>query len=464
MVDITKDDGRGGIADPHLGQLENFGVVLKNIRGIKTENFTPNVKSLEIKENIYSPFVSATMICIDDSGLFTTMPLVGQEEVLIQWEKDGNKMWLNMLVTDISDVIKIKPDVVQFSVSLIEAVEFRNSGKTFSKSYSGKVGDIIKSIIDDQFGVALEMGEGAKNSPTVSVVFPIMRPYQAIQRLLDNVPSNDGSPLFLTTSVWGTKRRLLSMRDMEINDGGPDGDGLVLEKTVLMHQDPKTGSITTGREKYRHSIFDVKIEDAYDTMRLIGAGAYAANATKIDISTKSVNTDNFNYLKHQELHDYKVNNPLQKTYKGGTTLNPFNIQNFPAQQGDVEFLHERYKSKHYSLPQNSKGFSSSHQNIFTQESIEIMGHNAFREKFTGSRVSINCDPIAWLKCGETIELQYRTNVPKYDESSNQYDKINSGEYVIEGITHMLIPLDDQKLDYKYNIFLIRDSMGIAHKE
>jgi len=459
MVEITIDE-RGKKADPHLGQLSNFEVVLKNIRGKKTENLTANVKSLEIEENIYNPFLSATMVLMDDSGLFTTMPLVGQEEVMITWTKDGEDMWLPMLVTDIGDVVKVKSDVVQFSVTLTEIVEFRNSGKTFSKSYSGKVGDIIKSIINDQFGIAVEMGGGAEKSPTVSVVFPIMRPYQAIQMLLNTVPSNDGSPLFLTTSVWGLKRRLLSMRDMEINH-----DGLEFEKTVLMHQDPKHGSTMEGKKEYRHSIFDVKIEDAYDTMRLIGAGAYAANATKIDISTKSVNTDNFNYLKHQELHDYEINNPLQKAYKGESTLfGPFGEFFFPDQKGDAELLHERYKSKHYSLPQNSKGFSSNHQNVFTQESIEIMGHSAFREKFTTSQVSINCDSIAWLKCGETITLLYKTNVPKYDESSNEYDKVNSGEYVIESITHLFKVVEDGKLSYTYSMDLIRDSMGIAHKE
>jgi hypothetical protein len=452
---------KGGAPDPHLGQVIDFEVVLMNVRGRKTEHLTDNIKSLEIEENIYNPFLSATMVLMDDSGLFNTMPLVGQEEVMITWNKDGAEMYLAMLVTDIGDVVKIKSDVAQFSVTLTEMLEFRNSSKTFSKSYSGPVVDIITEILDDNFDFMIDPSAELMNgSPTVSVVFPFMRPYQAVQMLLNTVPSNDGSPIFMTTSVWGPHRRLLTMRDMRHNPFH-----LEFEKAVLMHQDPMHGSTMKGKKEYRNTIFDLKIEDAYDTMRLMGAGAYAANATKVDISTKSVNTNNFNYLEHQELHDYKINNPLQKTYTGNPIMLPpgYSSQK-EANMGDLEFLHERYKSKHYSLPQNSMGFSSSHQNVFTQDPIEIMGHSAFREKFTTSQVTINCDPVPWLKCGQSIKLLYRTNTPKYDENTKLHDQVNSGDYVIESITHMFKTLEDGKLEYKYSMDLIRDRIGIAHKE
>jgi len=82
----------------------------------------------------------------------------------------------------------------------------------FSRAYTGRGEEIIKGVYDEYLNDDLEILINAKTSH--NVVFPYLKPMQAIDMVRQNVLAEDDSPMYVFETLYQDRPRLDSFRHM----------------------------------------------------------------------------------------------------------------------------------------------------------------------------------------------------------------------------------------------------------
>ena len=423
------------MADPLLNSYSGLNITIQSVVGNKYD-ITANVTELSIFESIDSFYLMGEMTMFDDSALMSRVPLVGQETVIIKFTKESVEIEISFLITDIHDIARESDEVAGFTFTLTDALQFKNSTATFSRAFSGTTDTIIGNIHQQYLGRRITVV--SESATSHNIVFPWIKPYKAISMLLRTTAAVDGSPYFLYSTLWNSAVTLQSMNDMF--DTEPEHE---IKELKMMNLDTQTGSTVRGIHEFRTNIYDIKIDDSSDTLKLVANGSYAANTTMVDVATKSISNTTFDYRKYSKDERFPH---LSDNYKVGESK-----------------LNEHSNSKHYALPHNSMAFDSSLTNLSTQSPLDIMGNASYGTRFKSHVISVHADAIPYLQSGHTIDLKYRLNTPKLGVD-HEYDSVNSGTYVVGSIRHHFTGGEKGSGgSYKMVLELIRDGIGVKHE-
>ena len=141
------------------------------------------VVSLDIFENIFSPFLTGNMILSDGVGMMKNFPITGREIVTIRYKTpldtgDVKEAKLQ-IVSQISRTrTDNRNDVVQ--LRLLSPFGFSDLNQTVSKSYSGTHSEIVSGIVNDYYGTSVDADATQGDS---KYAFTFRKPSEQIQRL-----------------------------------------------------------------------------------------------------------------------------------------------------------------------------------------------------------------------------------------------------------------------------------------
>ena len=415
--------------DALIGSYSNFKVTIKS----HTSNIydvTDNVTKLTIFEAIDQFFLRGDMIMYDDSGLVNRVPLIGQETVQIEFTKDDIDRVLNFRITDVYSIEKVARNISSIRFKLVTEKEFLNSTKTFSRSFRGITSDIIKTIYKSYLNREVEIYD--KGSSSYNIVFPFIKPYQAIDKILDKAFNNEKSPLFLFDTLnSGETTKLISFNTMISKDAK-----FTIYDSKELFNTGKDGSTVRGLADQRHHIKSIKQETAYDTLSILSKGAYASNTTVIDISNKTVSTTTFKYTDSAKIK----NELISKEYK---------IDDKP--------LDELSNSRHFVSRTNNVSFEADGimSNYNTINTTSLMSRSSFINRMNVARLNAVVDPIKEIECGDCLDVKIQQNIPALKNLPE--DMVSSGKYLISAISHNF-----DKTTYSMSLELIRDFIGVEH--
>jgi hypothetical protein len=366
---------------------------------------------------------------MDDSGLISGAPLIGQETIEIQFTKDSSKKQLFFKINGFNNLEYLDDDIVHFDLELVSDIEIVNSTKTFSRAFSGSTSSIIEMIYDQYLREDIEIID--KSGDTISIVFPFIKPFQAIGKLLSQSFDMNGSPLFLFETLNGSSIKLISLATLRLKK-----PKYTLSKSPILNTGD-LGSSLRGAHEMRHKIHTLSLEDSYDTLKLIRTGSFSSRSEITDISKKSIYTDLFGYdgIDSSE-HEY---------------LSPNFLISFPLKPA-----HKSFTSLVKSIGHNSKAFK---QNL-NYNTIQVYKSNvskSYHHRMDLIKINVECDPIQSIESGDIINLIIPKNIPKISETDN--DLFLSGKYMIHAINHRF-----HKGEYKMYIDLIRDGIGTKHTQ
>jgi len=184
-----------------------------NLAGFENDNANgaggaPIVTELSIYENLFKPYLTATMTIQDDQDLYRLADISGVERVEIEFEAPGGDQSVpitkTFIITAIEDIIKTNDYNTILNISLIEDVAFYNSQLNLSKAYTGTCEEIIFKIIEDNFSF-----KGLKfDSNNISFqkafryIAPNVDPFTAIDHILAKMTTELGMPFFLYSSLY----------------------------------------------------------------------------------------------------------------------------------------------------------------------------------------------------------------------------------------------------------------------
>lgn len=440
MVESIYDPSARGKSkiDPRLidrlpKSMSDFKVEVTTYNG-NVVDITRAITEISLYESIYAPFLYGEVIVVDNSAMLSILPFIGQEKITIQWSRDGDRIERGFWVTSVFDIQPVLENTGTYGLRITSEKQIRNATSLFSRAYSGRGDEIIKRVYDDFLDSDLEIMIPSKDS--YNIVFPYIKPLQAIDMVTQNALAEDQTPYYLFENLYEDRPRLDSLGRMFEQESIMD-----IDPTNTVNQSGDTGEGQRQAYENRGQIYEHMLPRTFDTLGRISEGAYAGFSTVIDSARKEAFVTDFDFWEHAP--------PVAKNF----------ISEFFAL--DQVRFNSQYDTKNVVIPQNRDAFENSLPNINGVDELDKMILRSYRERIDTSTVTLYMDSMRLpqgsdetFTVGKTVKYNLPRFSPKFNESEDNEDKVNSGKYIISAIRHYI-----KNGEYTMTVELIRDGMG-----
>lgn len=395
------------------------------------QDIAAQVIAVQLYEDLFSPFLTGSLIIKESLDLVNLFPFVGEEYLELEistpsvGRKESNiksKFYIYKL-TD-RELLGERSVVYQLHFISIEAIVDLN--KKASKVYSGKISDVVKSIITDKTD-GLESGKKVIIEDTnnnIKYVSNFWSPIENITYLTEHAVNSNNTANY----VFFENRDgfcFLSLERLYSNPG-------IYQEFVY---DSYARDVQPGGKSYRNTQEDFKritnlsIPVGYDYMDRIRSGSLASKAISYDITKKKYTSKNYNifdkYDKKQHLNPYSINSK-RTIYRNNAV-----IVKTPRAYG------------------NFTGFT------------DASGFNTIQERISLSKLAesnkLNITVLGRTDytVGQKVSVILNKFEPIDKNDPDIVDKMFSGFYIISAINHYI-----NRENHECNMELIKDSSQV----
>ena len=415
---------KGETASSYGYTLEKTVITLHNGKELEISNL---VNFIDIFEALNSPYSKVVLQIIDAGKFLEFADLRGDEDINIVIKRTGDfggKFNLNLKIAEIGGYVKKDPAKQFFKLSCIQKHMYENQKLTVGKAFEGTIGALINDLCNI---VGLSPKErlniSTSSKEIIKGIYPSIKPIAAINWLLRNA-FDDGTPYFFyNTLASGVK--LKSYKELL------DVKYLVNEKEQDYKKEYKAtfGQIleAVGEPKYfqEEAVTVGTIAGGMNMSQYvaIGSGAYAGKVVSLDISTKELKTDRFNYN--------DLNNKLESEKP---FVNPEN--------------NESDKAKTIYINTNKEAFGGKNNYHSPTKDKTVGNYEAYKKNLDMNTFTIIVPGDFDMQVGNIIKLKVLATSENPDDL---VDKYMSGKYLVKEIEHSF------KETYEMRLTICRDS-------
>ena len=447
------------------------------------EQIQPLISKFEYTESVTSPFVTATLVVVDSTGLLQKLPIKGGEKVevevftniqeeafryqMVVWkvanrfaEQKKQVYTLGLISAEALDneLIRIQTPVVGNPEAIIakylKGSEFLNTSKEFfSEPSKFKVQmlpprmrpfDLFASLAIKSVPVKSTKAKSASSNSNETrqnirgtggfFFWETFRGYNFFA--VDSLCADEKSDLKsdrLQSVVWGSKPdEPYTERLGNIGDGADDR--FTIKRSIFASEVDMMDSLRKGKHSslmvfFNHSTGQYaervySIQESYDSMAHLG-GQESISYTPIkdkDLSDYPSRTMSI-YLDHETWY----NGP------GPASPDPSDKSDSPTEFADWQMFYSAQSLARYQLLQNQSCM------------IVIPGNAA-------------------ICAGDRINIRLVNKMPDVAAKDEPFDLESSGEYLIQETTHTYDPTDSANGTFYTTLRLMRDSYGMKKKE
>ena len=126
-----------------------------------TFNVTNQIITLEIFEDLFSPFITGALILKESVDFANTFPLVGQEYVDLtvstpSLENQGGKITGRFYIYQFTDRTELAERSTVYKLGIISGDAIVDLNQKISRAYEGKISDIVQKLITDKNALMTE--------------------------------------------------------------------------------------------------------------------------------------------------------------------------------------------------------------------------------------------------------------------------------------------------------------------
>lgn len=408
--------------------IEDINIVVRTFDGGEID-ITENVISFSIFESVFSPFLFGKIQILDNSAMLSTLPFIGQEQIVFQWERNEETIEKVFQSTGVENVVPQNNYRAVYDIGITTEAQFKNASSLFSKSYTLSADQIVNTIYSEFINENLLID--VNGDTTYNVVFPYMKPFQAINTVLKSCLADDQTPMFLFDRFYEDSSQsviLTSYAKMFEQDTIVDLFPLKVINNIAEKDQPIEA----------HQVYAYNIMKAFKTLDQISDGSYSAIQRTFDISNKKGAVDENFYFKDL------APNPGKEWIK-----DPFQF--------------DKFVSRRVNTLQDSLAFENNLPNLYDIDTNNSLILKSFMNRFSSIVIDASINPIAYtiengvaFTVGKTVDFTVPTFMPvsnslKYDNLKN---KLLSGKYLITSIRHQM-----SGREYTMSIELSRDYLG-----
>jgi hypothetical protein len=391
-------------------------------------NIIPQIINVQIYEDLFSPFITGSIIVRESLDFANLFPLVGEEIVNLEIATPslGKKLKGQFFIYKMSDRDTLGDKSVVFQLHIISRESVIDLNKKISKPFSGKVSEIATQILNEPT-VGLETDKNVIVEPTsnsTKYVSNFWSPVQNLNYLCSTALNRNKSPTYL----FFENREGLNFISLDTMYTPEILQTFVNDKYARDNQRGGGGSIKNIDEDFKR-IQQIRIPQTFDYMDRISSGMQASNLILYDFTKKQYSVKTFDMLKgydeNKHLNFYPVISNNQTRRADSTILRSFRYYANFSGYGDV--TNNNSIQKRISLLKQAESFK-----------VEIVV------------------PGRWdYTVGKKVNLQLTRIEPLAKEDIDTKDKLYSGTYLIAAINHYV-----SKEKHECNIELIRESLNL----
>lgn len=386
------------------------------------QNITSQVISIDLYEDIFSPFITGKLTIKDSQDLINLFPLVGQEYMNLSISTptltDTNKFIKGKFyVHKMTEREQLTDRSLVYVLHFISQEALVDLNKKLSKSYEGKISDIAKSLLTSNEGLNSTKNTIIEDTPNgIKFIANYWSVAKTLNYLAAEARNKNKSPTFL----FFENRNGLNFQSL---------DSLYIAPSVrsFVYDNYMNTTLDKNPEEQFKRIIDISIPVGYDYMDSVRFGSYGSKLIGFDILTKKYTSKNYNYL-----NDFSSYNHL----------NQYPISSKVAVTRESAFVF--YDARHNS---NFNGYTQTNNK---QKRISSLGSSEFH------RVNITVPGRTDYTVGQKVYVKlYKNNHITSEKTDDDIDNIYSGFYLIAAINH-----DINRDRHTCNFELIKDSLQV----
>lgn len=406
MADSTKKIRFAGDVDIERIQLTAPNGVYLDIRN--------QVIAIQLFEDLFSPFITGTLVVKDSLDLLNNVPFLGEEYLslsistptLTKGKIQGEFYIFKMANRELSGDRE-----VVYELHFITQEAIIDMNKRISKAFDGKASDIAKTIITDK-EVGLQIPEGSINveetKNSLKFISNFWTPVRSLTYLCDHAVNTKGSPTFL----FFQNRAGFNFISLDLLYSNND----VIE--VFTYDNYQRDKQSNGKdakniaEDYKR-IRRLAVPVVFDYVDRLSGGMIASKQYSFDIISKNVAITKYDM------------------YKEFDNVNHSNL--YPLQSKKVVFKDNVKIINHQRHYDNFTNKGDSSNQKFLQQRISQM------KSTDAAKIEITVPGRTQYTVGQKCLVQLNKVQPvksKEDEEANM-DKILSGAYIIGAINHYI---------------------------
>jgi len=271
-------------------------VTITNHAG-KQNDIKALVTDFTITESVYRSALVLSMNVKDPLNLIEELQLTGQEVinvVLARAEFGSNDQVtidLNFYVSEYPLLGKYDTRLQVYTIRGVTEHAFISNLKKISRAFSGNINDFVQQVLTQDLNVSTDsINASASASPIITFIVPNLSPLDAISWALRRSFDSTGSPYYCFQTLDGTIH-IQSQTDMISQESYKE---YIDAKFYEYVQDGKTDAQLAYEERSKRIL---SIASELKMSKYISAknGAFASKTQYLDLSTKSLLQQNFNY-------------------------------------------------------------------------------------------------------------------------------------------------------------------------
>lgn len=395
----------------YAGDVNIEECTIYSSRGV-FQNVRQQVMTLIIYEDIFSPFITGSIVLRDSLDLHNVFPLIGEEVLKLKVSTPsitGAVIDEEFQIYKMSDKMDTSDRTVMYELNFISREAIIDQNKKISKVYAGKISDIVPKFLFDQTdGLETKkkmLIENTRN--TIKYVSPYWGPIKNLTFLSENAISETQSPSFL----FFENRDGFNFRSIEnLYKGKPVQE--FIHDNYTRDSFPGGGNVLNIDADYKR-IATVVYADSFNYIDRLRGGMYSSKLISYDSTKKTYTVKNYD---------------IKSRYGYQTHLNEY--------PSFTENVLNRSNALHILFPKAFETFTSFGDTTnakIIQERISFL-KLAENQKLQ-IKVAGRFDYTVGQVCNVTLYKKRPTRAREIQ--ADMVDKILSGNYLIAAINHQV---------------------------
>lgn len=392
------------------------------------QDISAQVITIQYYEDIFSPFITGSLIVKDSLDLVNLFPFVGEEFVEIEISTPGllkSSIKGRYYIYKLSDRDLIGDNIVTYQLHFISVEAIIDLNKKNSRVYTGNAAELIKSIVADKVnGLQSDKKVFAENtSSAVKFISNFWSPVKSIAHITELAVNNKSSPSY----VFFENRDgfyFVSLDSMYASD-------IYQDFTFDKYSRDSLGGGSTVRnpqEDFKR-ITALSIPTGFNYMDRIKSGTFASKSISYDLTNKKYNVRNYNmfekFAKQNHLNKYSIASN-RAIFKSNSLL--------------INYPRASYTFNAFEDTSNYKT---------VQERISIL------KIAESNKIEITVPGRTDYTVGQKVSVTLNKVEPVSKQDTDTVDKMFSGYYIVAAINHYI-----NRQMHECHMELIKDSLQI----
>lgn len=403
------------------------------------------IAEINIFEDINKPYITGSLVLVDDSSILDYINFRGTEYLDLELEGVDNDSTPTMTkifrITGIEKSVRTNDRTEVFVLTMIDQAGFNTHVNRISKSYTGKVEDIISAIVSSELGVGIDRSyAGPSIQAPMKIVIPYLHPLQAVSWLCDRITRSNGTPYYAYASVHDDNIRIGDLSTMlsvrAFNSSLP-----YHYSASTINAAERAGAAPEGSKELDRAftVSTVTKERIENTLDMIKAGAIGSTYSNTDIGGGLTLSS-----KHEiesTLGQLQVSNVIQEhqtqnvfDYKNTINRGPRGVD-LPSNYSS-RFFHEISSSKTYD---DANGYGDDVEDTGVLNKARAKSIHSMLQR---NKINIEIPGTGFMlrkvSVGDTVSINFLNGEvsDKPKALDDILDKNRSGDYLILATRHL----------------------------